>query len=235
MAQNSSIFQFRSYCYFLHSIKEILDKSGKICYSRYISYKGGMRLEQLKEIWKDIKGYEGCYQVSNLGGVRSLDRYINGNKNSKWIRKGVVLKPHKNRNGYLIVRLQLDGHNLGKTVGRLVAETFTPNPNNYPEVNHKDENKSNNHVDNLEWCSYSYNTNYGTRNDRVSKILTNHPLKSKIVYQYSLNGEFIKEYQSTRECERQGFHQSGISRCCLCEQKTHKGYIWKYKEDVVNE
>lgn len=114
-----------------------------------------------KEVWRDIPGYEGKYQVSNIGNVRSL-HYRNTNKAQR-------LNSVINEGGYNIVGLSKDGKSKQYKVHRLVAEAFIPNPNNYPIINHKDENKTNNVVWNLEWCTYEYNNNYGTKNERASK------------------------------------------------------------------
>lgn len=128
------------------------------------------------------------------------------------------------------VVLQKEGDIKNKTIHRLVAEAFIPNPLNLPQVNHKDEDKTNNRVENLEWCDSKYNTNYGTCVDRRSKKFINGK-KSKIVLQYSLDLILIKEWPSVREIQRQfGYKQGHISECCRGELKTYKGYIWKYKE-----
>lgn len=111
----------------------------------------------MEEIWKDIKGYEGLYQVSNYGRVKSFKH------NKEKLRKEV-----KDNMGYLIVNLSKNGNKKIYKIHRLVAEAFLQNPNNYPQVNHKDENKINNRADNLEWCTAKYNSNYGTRNERMS-------------------------------------------------------------------
>lgn len=124
----------------------------------------------MQEIWKDIKGYEKLYQVSNLGRIRSLDRIIlqyNGYDDGERLYKGKILKPCIKPNGYSQVGLWKDKKVKWFIIHRLVAETFIPNPENKPQVNHKDENKQNNNIKNLEWCSCSYNINYGTRNDKV--------------------------------------------------------------------
>ena len=123
----------------------------------------------MKEIWKDVPNYEGLYQVSNLGNVKSLDKYVNsGIKNNTSVkRKGQLLKQSLKKNGYL--QVTLTHNNIRKYIGvhRLVAQTFIPNPNNLPVVNHKDENPLNNCVNNLEWCTQKYNCNYGTRNSKI--------------------------------------------------------------------
>lgn len=137
------------------------------------------------EIWKDIKGFEGHYQVSNLGRVKSLSRYMNHKSGGLSLLKERILKPATNRKGYKIVVLCLNCKEYKFTVHRLVAKTFIPNPNNYPMINHKDEDKTNNCVDNLEWCDNKYNQNYGTV---VRKRVRD------IIDVYTLEGEFIETW-----------------------------------------
>lgn len=112
---------------------------------------------------------------------------------------------------------------------RLVAEAFIPNPNNYPCINHKDENRKNNNVENLEWCTYKYNINYGNRTKK--QIRSHVPYKSVSVLQYDLNNNFIKEWKSIKEAEHYyNISKNTISQCCQKIQKTAGGFIWKYKE-----
>ena len=176
------------------------------------------------EIWKtaiyDGIIYEGLYQVSNCGRLLSLNYHRSG--------KSKLLKPTKTKKGYLAVGLHKNGKRKMCKVHRLVAETFIPNPDNLPQINHIDENKKNNRVDNLEWCDNKYNTNYGTHNERISKTLTNGKL-SKTVLQFSKSGEFIREWPSTMECERNGFDHVAVGDCCRGKQKSAYGYIWRYK------
>lgn len=164
------------------------------------------------ENWKDIEGYEGLYQVSTHGRVRSLKR----NK---------IMNPVKAINGYMRVRLIKNGKDKNYLVHRLVAEAFLPNWFDDPQVNHRDENKQNNHVDNLEWCSAKYNTNYGSCiKRRVEKL-------SKPVLQFLKTGEFVREWVSIQEVERQlGVCHSKISLCCKGKRKSHHGFIWRYKD-----
>lgn len=159
-----------------------------------------------KEIWKDIDGFEGRYQVSNLGNVRSLLRnptkILHQALNGKKTYRRISL--YKNR--------ILTSH----CVHRLVAAAFISNPNNLPEVNHKDWNTLNNNVNNLEWCDRIYN-------------LKNRKKGSCSVKQYSLNGEFIKEWEtSAAAAEANGFDDSTIIKCCRGKRETHKGYRWEY-------
>lgn len=165
------------------------------------------------EVWKDCKHYEGLYQVSSEGRFWSvrLQKYI---------------KPFVKDNGYLAIGLiNKYGKRVKEYVHRIVALTFIPNPNNYPDVNHIDEVKSNNRVDNLEWISHKDNCNYGNRNIAMAKK------KSKKVYQYDLNGNFIKEYDSVTEAAKYtGGYKSNISACCLGKVKSACGFTWKYLE-----
>lgn len=134
-------------------------------------------MEHQSEIWKPIRGYEGSYEVSNLGNVRSLDRKYRGSNQfgSSFIftKKGKLLKPKKRKDGYLSVALCNKQKAKHISIHRLVALTFLSNPNNYPVINHKDEDKTNNNVNNLEWCTQSYNINYGSRNEKAAEKLRN--------------------------------------------------------------
>ena len=172
----------------------------------------------MEEIWKDVEGYEGLYQVSNMGRVRSL-------------RRNIILRQRITRKGYKMVKLSTNNIRKGYYIHRLVATAFIPNPDNLPQVNHKDENKLNNCVGNLEWCDCKYNQNYGTGTRRRQLANTNGKC-SKPVLQYSLDGTFIKEWKSTMDVERNlGFDNSHISACCRNIRKTAYGYIWKYKNE----
>ena len=150
----------------------------------------------MEEIWKDIKGYEGLYQVSNLGRVKSLKRIVFTKYGKRLTIYEKILKAKVHKFGYLEVNLNSNGIAKTLKVHRIVAEAFLPNLNNYPEINHKDENKQNNHIINLEWCTSSYNANYGTRNIRSALA------KSKKIVQYSLDGNLIKEHQSLTDAGR---------------------------------
>ena len=183
-----------------------------------------------KEIWKDILGYEGLYQVSNFGRVRSLDRIVKEKNGKNKFLKGKILKYILVYGGYMVVRLSKNGILKNYYVHRLVAQAFLDNPDNLPCVNHKDENPQNNVVSNLEWCDAKYNLNYGTRNKRISEKMTNGKL-SKPVLQYTLDGELVKKWSSTHECGRNGYNRGNVSACCLGYLKFYKGYIWRYEKD----
>lgn len=194
---------------------------------------------KIEEIWKDIEGFEGYYQVSNLGNVKSLDR-VCWNGRYYYPVKSCMLTPTITE-GYLNVQLRKDGKRKFISVHRLVALTFILNPNNYRVVNHKDEIKTNNRVDNLEWCTDKYNVNYGNaQNKRVSNMDFKHIAEinkiknSKKVYQYDTNKNLIRTWVSTKECDDNGFCRVCISNCCLNKQKIHRGFIWSYKPLEIN-
>lgn len=171
------------------------------------------------EEWRIIEGYPN-YQVSNLGRVKSL--------NYKHTKKPHLLKPLQTREGYFLINLfDCNGVRNRFLIHRLVAMAFIPNPNNLPCVNHKSEIKTQNNVENLEWCTHDYNDNFGTRNKRIKKSLTNHPSKSKPVIAYK-EGVEVMRFQSMSEAERMGFDSGHIAKCCKGKIKTHKGLIWKY-------
>lgn len=183
------------------------------------------------EIWKDIEGYVGLYQVSNFGRVRSLNYRGTG-------RTG-LLSPVEDKDGYLRVGLYKNGKFKRFRVHRLVAQAFIPNLFDYREVNHKDEDKTNNFCGtpendfndgNLEWCDSKYNSNYGTRNERMVEKLTNGKL-SKQVLQLTKTGELVREWPSTSEVGRNEFNKSHIAACCRGERQYHKGFLWRYKEE----
>ena len=173
----------------------------------------------MTEIYKDIKDLEGLYQVSNFGQILSLNYHRTG--------KPKLMKPGKDKHGYLGVGLCKNGKRKWFSIHRLVAKAFLPNPNNLSQINHKDEDKTNNSVENLEWCTREYNTNYGTRNERIVKANTNGKC-SKRVLQLSLSGDLIREWPSTRECARNGFNQGAVAACCRGKLPHYKGYKWCY-------
>ena len=192
----------------------------------------------MEEQWKtavyDGEIYEGLYKVSNFGRILSLDYKRSG--------KAELRTPVETKNGYLKVGFSKNGEYKECYVHRIVAETFLENPENLPEVNHKDEDKTNNFVflnedgsvdkekSNLEWKNHRDNCNHGTRNERSAKTRTNGKL-SKRVLQFTLDGEFVREWESTMECGRNGFNHGAVAACCRGEKPQYKGFIWKYKED----
>ena len=172
------------------------------------------------EIWKDIKGYEGLYQVSNFGRTKSLG-------NGKTHKTERILKTG-GRRGYLFVILYNNGIRKQIMVHRLVWEAFNGKiPEGY-EINHVDENVNNNRLDNLNLMTHKDNINWGVRNSLVKNKLTNRIDHSKKVYQYSIDGKLIKIWPSRMEIERQlGYSNVAICYCCNGKSKTAYGYVWK--------
>lgn len=185
----------------------------------------------MSEIWKDIPNYQGLYQVSDYGNIRSLDHYSNNHypDGNKQFHKGKILKPFENANGYLLIKLYKNGHNTTFQLHRIVANVFLPNHNKKLQVNHLDENTKNNKVTNLEWCSAKRNSNYGTRNKRISVANRNGKLSKKIK-QLDKVGNLIKVWPSLQEAERHGFDHRNLSACALGKIKSAYGYKWKYAE-----
>lgn len=189
-------------------------------------------------MWKTIQGTNEKYSVSNLGNVKRNEHYtiVKPNKCKKYqtaaFYKERKLKGHVQKDGYVVVKLQLDsGKSVTRKIHRLVAQEFLPNPNNFPCVNHKDEIKDNNCVDNLEWCTVEQNNNYGSRNEKI---------KNKVgikVAQYSRDGKLIKIWDSISQASRSfGCETTAcISRVCSNQhgRKTYRGYIWKYVDSKI--
>ena len=167
----------------------------------------------MEEVWKDVVGFKG-YQVSNLGRVKSL--------NYKGTGREQILFQVKNKSGYMQTMLCHNGKPISCRVHRLVALAHVPNPNNLSEVNHIDENKQNNRADNLEWCDRLYNTRYGTGIQRARAQL------AKPVEQLTMDGVFVRRWESTREAERNGYNSSAICACCKGKKRSYKGFHWRY-------
>jgi len=188
----------------------------------------------MEEEWKDVVGYEGLYLVSNLGRVCSLDKYAKVCGGSYRLVKGKDIAINKYSNGYSLVMLGKNKTYSSKLVHRLVAQAFIPNPDNLPQVNHKDENIENNCVDNLEWCTSKYNANYGTRNYRCRE---KHRHQFKPVYQISIDtGEVIKTWDCMSDAGKAvGISPDTISRVCKGKLKTGGGYYWKFVKEEGSE
>lgn len=167
----------------------------------------------MQEIWKDIEGFEGVYQISSKGNVRSLNRYVNC-KGGVRIEIGKPIKPKLIGRGYHQVFLRNNGTHKQLLVHRLVAQAFLPNPDNLPEVNHIDENKTNNCIENLEWCDSTYNMRYTI---------------NKPVIQYTKDGYMLKVWDCAYDAYREtGIFNTSISSCCKGKVKSAGGSIWKY-------
>lgn len=167
--------------------------------------------------WRDIKGYEGHYQVSDTGLVRSVDRIVVYKDGRKRIFNGKIIRLKYDHNGYPRVCLSKNNKGIEYYTHRLVAEAFIPNPLKLPQVNHKDEKPSNSNVDNLEWCDGKYNVRYSV---------------AVKVSQYDLEGNLIKIWDCMQDIQNElGIPTSNIVMCCKKKQKSAKGYCWNYTSD----
>lgn len=184
-----------------------------------------------EEVWKDILGYEGLYQVSNMGRVRSLDREVADGSGVR-IANGKVLKSEMLQNDYLRVGLHKDGKRKWFLVHRLVYAAFNGEIPDGLQVNHIDEDKTNNRLENLNLMTPKQNTNFGTRNQRVAKANINHPSMSKPVVAFNEDNEIVFEFASTKEAARNGFNSGDLASCCRGERRAHRGYRWRYKEET---
>ena len=184
----------------------------------------------MKEIWKDIKGYEGLYQVSNLGRVKSLKREIK-NQYNKYIIKEKIITSFDNGKGYLRLYLYKNGISKNYYIHRLVAEAFIPNPNNYMEINHKSGIKTENFVNNLEWCNRKQNMEHAYKNKlKINKkgIENNKSVKIK---QIDKNNNQINIFYGIREAERKtNINHTNIILCCKGKRKYAGGFKWEYVE-----
>lgn len=184
------------------------------------------------EVWKDIKGYEGLYQVSTYGNIKRLDRYVNGRFGLRLIKERELGK-YDSGNGYRKIHLVKEGIGKQFFIHRLVGIAFIPNPEMKPQINHKDFNRQNNHVDNLEWVTGKENTNHAKRAGRT--VGTNGKCGSEhhnavAVYQVSSRGEILNEFETMAEAsKRTGAHWSKISMVCSGKRKTAGGYMWRAK------
>ena len=169
-----------------------------------------------KEIWKDVVGYEGLYQINNFGKVKN--------------RYNKILKLKIDKNGYLIAYLYKNKVMKCKKSHRLVAEAFIDNPENKPQVNHKDGNKQNNYVDNLKWCTNKENIIHCWENNLHKKKFGSNHNGSKKISQFDLNGNFIKHWESIIEASN--YYDTTINNIWSClnnKSKTARGFVWKYK------
>lgn len=188
-----------------------------------------------EEIWKAVKGFEGNYEVSSLGRVRSVDRVVVYPDGKPHLKKGKELSQATNKAGYKVVVLCTQDIRKNYMVHRLVAETHIPNPDNLPCINHKDENPANNNVENLEWCTYQYNNTYGQHTKKIAVHF------AKPILQFDLEGNFIARYESSVDAER----GTGIKHGSMCNvanyaigmAKTPRsylsagGFIWRWEEN----
>lgn len=181
----------------------------------------------MREEWRPVVGYEGFYEVSNLGRVRGVDR-----KDARGVfRPGILRKTRiDKKTGYEYVYLRKDGMEKNCTVHRLVAQAFLPAPDGDVEVNHINENRTDNRAENLEWVTRKQNSNHGHHNERLKRSTKNSHGKPVLMLDLE-TGEAIREFVTCSEAARSvGVSKTCISKCCLGKSRTASGYCWKYKE-----
>lgn len=183
----------------------------------------------MEEVWKPVKGFEGLYEVSNFGRVKSLSRYVrNSQDRGDRLIRSRFLKQCEDTEHYLLVGLHKDGKQTMRKVHRLVAEVFLDNPHNFPQVNHKDENPQNNKLPNLEWCSARYNNNYGHHTGRQARTC------SKPIVQKTLTGQLVHVWPSINEAKRHGYSTFHMVACCKNKEKKYRGFKWQYLNEVAS-
>lgn len=191
----------------------------------------------LNELWEEISNYNHLYYVSNYGRILRL-KHIRMSK--RYYKKGKayptkIFRVSKNKQGYVNTQINFGGYFKTFKVHRLVAETFIPNPENKPQVNHRDGNKLNNRVDNLEWCTNGENGKHAWENGLRTKRIGNNNKFSVKVNQYDLDGTLIKKWNCINDISRElGIAHSLITSCCQNKQKTSHNYIWKYAMEEEN-
>ena len=189
--------------------------------------KGELIGHNTTEVWKSIPGYEGIYEVSSLGRIKSLARYVSAKDGRKpRFYEEKILKPFSNRKGYqYIILCDMDGTHKRDAIHRLVAKVFIPNKNKERyDIDHKDGNTANNNMSNLRWV---------TRKENCQNPITNSRMEDKVcksVIRLGKDGE-MKEYQKMTDVQADGFRASKVCMCCKGKHKTHKGYMWMYKRD----
>lgn len=181
----------------------------------------------INEYYANVKGYEDFYQVSNYGTVKSVTHYRKSRNGKEQIVRGKILSPSINsKTGYLTVSLCKYGKIKTHTVHKLVAEAFIPNPNHYVCINHINEDKTDNRVENLEWCSYQCNNTYNGKLEKLNKC------KHKPIAQYDLKGNLIKKYESITSASKElNISINSISNCLRGLSHKCHGYIWKYEKE----
>lgn len=232
-------FQNCRYCVLLdkEQVTELIDAAPTIEVNRPTRSQFKRMAVQLgyeKVVRKPVKGYEGYYEIDQFGRVFGCDRTITVDDNGRVYEKTIVGKPIKQTThsaGYKVVGLTINGKTATKFVHRLVAEAFIDNPDNLPVVNHKDEDKTNNSIENLEWCTVKYNNIYGTKTKRQAEKIRGRVSEKRVpVIQMSMSGEFIAGHPSiAAAAESVGSNSpSDISACCRGQRKSHCGYKWEF-------
>lgn len=185
----------------------------------------------MEELWKPIDGYEGYYEVSNLGVIRSVEHYVTRKNGVSFFCRQQIILPFKDRKGYLEVILYKGGRSKHIKVHRAVALAFIPQIQGKAEINHKDENKENNSVPNLEWCDHLSNIRYGTgiergRTNRTPKI---RKTVGKPILMIDLNGNIVKRYECISDVCLDHISSSHVTECCKGKRKMYKQHYWKFE------
>ena len=188
-----------------------------------------------EEVWKDIQGYEGYYQISNMGRVKSVKRIVWNNSRGCYVTVPErIMKGRKDKDGYLLAHLSKDGKAKNYKIHRLVAVAFIGNPNNLPVINHKNEIKSDNRVSNLEWCSYSYNNSYNDKGKKIGKKAAKK--LGKPIFSIDRETGLIMWWESIAEAARQtGISKSSICDCCKGRRKSASNFYWYYADSDVEQ
>lgn len=189
----------------------------------------------MEEIWKDVVGYEGSYEVSNLGRVRSVDRVViveRGKDVYPYEVRGKILSPQVQNHGYLGVWLYGNGGVAGRNgkqvaIHRIVADAFCEKTDGDCEVNHINEIKTDNRACNLEWCTHQENSVHGTRGKRIGNANKNGK-RSTPIAQYTRDGELVKVFPSFQEAQRQGYGSANVWNCVRGKYSHAYGYVWRY-------
>lgn len=186
------------------------------------------------EEWQDIQGYEGLYQVSNYGRVKSLGRI--SKRKSRWggqytvVMKEKIKTPFKNNKGYYMIHLNNNGKESNLLIHRLVGKAFIPNPYNNPEIDHKNENKNDNKINNLTWCTRLYNNTKGVQSKDGRRNSSR--FRMRPVRQYDLQGNLLNIYEGIRIAEEKtSIDNRNIVKCCKGKEKTAGGFIWRYDDE----
>lgn len=185
-----------------------------------------------KEIWRDVKDFEGLYQVSNLGRVRSLDKVVRRPDGGSYPIKGRIMGQFELRGHYLQVHLSKDGKKKDMKVHRLVAMAFIPNPDNLPQINHKDYNRQNNRLENLEWCDAKYNSNYSACHRHKTLPRGKDNKLAKPIDMFDMQGNYKRSFYGAAEaCRETGIGFSAICSCLRNEQFSAGGHLWKLSSE----
>lgn len=185
----------------------------------------------MNEIWRPVRGLEDLFEVSNKGRIKRRKRLVKYSDGSVHLYKEMVLRGGTSSTGYRVVNCSVNGNRINIPVHRAVCEAFIENPNNLPFVNHKDENPQNNNVENLEWCTPKYNSNYGTCKKRIREQRIKNGY-SRVVVLYDITGTVLAEFDTIKDAAKSiGVSDMTVANCCEGVSPSANGYIFRYKGD----